>query len=368
MIATRRERAEAFGQTMVDLLNQASLALMASIGHRTGLFDVMASLPPSTSARIAHEAGLSERYVREWLGAMAVGGIVEHDPDLSTYALPPEHAAWLTRSASPNNLAVTAQWIAVLASVEDSIVDAFRHGRGVPYAAYLRFHQVMAEESAQTVVAALHDHILPLVPDLIDRLDQGIDVLDVGCGAGRALIQLASTFPRSRFTGYDLSDEAIDMARAEAHRLGLTNVTLEARDLADMEEIQTYDLVTAFDAIHDQARPGDVLRGISLALRPGGLFLMQDISGSGHLHEDHDHTLGPFLYTISCLHCMSVSLAGGGPGLGAMWGKRTALAMLEQAGFRDVRVETLPHDPINFYYIATKDDAWRDDAPGSSWG
>ena len=344
---------EAFGRKMAEMLNHAALALMTSIGHRTGLFDVMSRLPRSTSEQIAREAGLSERYVREWLGAMVSGGIVEYEPQGASYRLPAEHAAWLTREASPNNVAVSAQWIPVLGSVEGHVVEAFRHGKGVPYSAYPRFHEVMAESSAQTVVAALDDHILPLVPGLPGRLAEGLDVLDIGCGAGRALLRMAETHPASRFTGYDFSEEAIELARAEARRCAIPNVRFEARDVAELGETEAYDLIMAFDAIHDQARPGDVLRSIAAALRPDGIFLMQDISGSSHLHEDVDHPFGPFLYTISCLHCMSVSLANGGPGLGAMWGKRKALEMLQEAGFTQVRVETLPHDPLNFFYVAT---------------
>src|SRR3954470_18034866 len=125
-------RAEAFGRKMLDVLNHAGLALMTSVGHRTGLFDVMARMPAATSQQIADEAGLSERYVREWLGAMVTGGVVEHAERENTYRLPPEHAASLTRAASPNAAAST-QWLAVLASAEDQVVEAFRHGRGVPY-------------------------------------------------------------------------------------------------------------------------------------------------------------------------------------------------------------------------------------------
>jgi 2-polyprenyl-3-methyl-5-hydroxy-6-metoxy-1,4-benzoquinol methylase len=202
-------------------------------------------------------------------------------------------------------------------------------------------------------VAALAEHILPIVPGLVEQLGRGIDVLDVGCGAGRALLRMAEDYPGSRFTGSDFSEEAIGMARAEATRRGLTNARFEARDVAELGERRTYDLITAFDAIHDQARPADVLKAIARALRPGGTFLMQDISGSSHVEQDIEHPLGTFLYTISCLHCMSVSLANGGPGLGAMWGKEKALQMLREAGFPNVRVETLPHDPVNFYYIAS---------------
>src|SRR5688572_30321044 len=115
----------AFGERMAKAINDSALVLMTSVGHRTGLFDTMANLAPATSALIAAEAGLSERYVREWLGAMVTGGVVEHDPVAKTYRLPPEHAACLTRAASPGNVAVTAQWIALMGDVEDKVVDAF---------------------------------------------------------------------------------------------------------------------------------------------------------------------------------------------------------------------------------------------------
>jgi len=288
---------------------------------------------------------------------MLTAGVVGHDAGAGTYRLPPAHAALLTRGASPNNLAVTAQWIAVLGCVEDDVVAAFRHGRGVPYSSYKRFHEVMAEESAQTTVAGLREHILPLVPGLVARLHEGIDVLDVGCGAGRAMIELAGMFPFSRFNGYDFSADAIESAREQVRRLGLRNVAFRASDVAAMKDVAEYDLVTAFDAIHDQARPEQVLANIARALRPGGTFLMQDIAASSHHHGNLRHPLGPFTYTISCMHCMSVSLANGGPGLGAAWGKELALHMLEEAGFGPVRVEQLPHDIINYYYVTRARDS-----------
>jgi ubiquinone/menaquinone biosynthesis C-methylase UbiE len=347
-----RAKAEAFAGSMVGVMNGAAVALMTSIGHRTGLFDVMAGLPPSTSRQIATAAKLSERYVREWLGAMATGGVVEYDPAADAYSLPPEHAAFLTRAASPNNLAVTTQFVAVLGAVEDEVVDAFRHGKGVPYSSFKRFHPVMAEESDQTSVAGLEQHILPLVPGLPGRLAEGIDVLDVGCGSGHALLKMAELYPASRFVGYDFSAEAITAANDLARRRGLGNARFEVRDAARMDEPRRFDLVTAFDAIHDQADPAGVLRNVARALRPGGVFLMQDIKAHSHVHGNADQPLIPFIYTISCMHCMSVSLACNGAGLGAAWGKELATKMLAEAGFTAVTVETLPHDVLNYYYVA----------------
>lgn len=150
---------------------------MISIGHRTGLFDGMADLPPSTVEQIAAHTGLECRYVKEWLSAMVVGGIVQYQADDAQYLLPKTHAALLTRLSSPDNIAVFAQYISVLGQVEDQIVDCFRLGGGVSYAHFPRFHEVMSEDSGQTVLAALDGHILPLVADIMPKLKQGIRVL-----------------------------------------------------------------------------------------------------------------------------------------------------------------------------------------------
>ena len=347
-----QKKAEEFAGRMLEILNAGALAIMTSIGHRTGLFDAMSELPPSTSEQIASAAGLNERYVREWLGAMVVGGTVEHDAESGTYFLPPEHAAWLTRAATPNNIAVTTQFIPLMGSVEDGIVESFKVGGGLPYSAFPRFHEVMAEDSGQTVVAALTDAILPLVPGLTERLEEGMDVLDVGSGSGRALNLMARTFPNSRFTGYDISEEAI--ARAEAEAQGLANVRFEIKDAATLDEKERYDLITTFDAIHDQAKPAAVLEGIARALKPDGVYLMQDIAGSSHVHNNMEHPLGPLLYTISTMHCMTVSLSQNGEGLGTMWGEEKAREMLHEAGFAKVEVKQLPHDFANSYYVVTK--------------
>ena len=262
-----QQKAEAFAGRMIGTLNEGAIAIMTSIGHRTGLFDAMSGLPFSTSGEIAGAANLDERYVREWLGAMVVGGIVEHDPENGTYYLPPEHAAFLTRAASPDNIAVSAQFISVMGAVEDEIVEVFRRGGGVPYSAFPRFHEVMAEDSGQTVVAALFEHILPLVPGLTERLEEGIEVLDVGSGSGRALNLMARAFPSSHFTGYDISEEGVLRAITEAKEHGATNVRFEVKDASTLDENARYDLITTFDAVHDQAKPAAVLKGIARALK-----------------------------------------------------------------------------------------------------
>jgi 2-polyprenyl-3-methyl-5-hydroxy-6-metoxy-1,4-benzoquinol methylase len=227
----------------------------------------------------------------------------------------------------------------------------------VPYEKFPRFHEVMAEDSGQTVLASLQDHILPLVPGLVEKLQQGIRVLDVGCGRGRALNLLAGLYPNSEFLGIDLSQEAIDFARNEAGRNGLNNLAYCAEDLTDFHlrnDHGEFDLITTFDAVHDQAKPSNVLSGIYNALKADGVYLMQDIHGSSEVHNNMDHPVGPLLYSISTMHCMTVSLAQGGEGLGTMWGQEKARELLEKAGFSDVTIHQLEHDFQNDYYVIRK--------------
>jgi SAM-dependent methyltransferase len=347
-------RLEAFGERMGGLLNEAFLALPISVGHQTGLFDVMAALPPSTSDDIAKAADLHERYVRELLGALTTGGITTYDADLRTYALPPEHAAFLTRDAGVNNLGSITQYVAMLGAVEQDIVRCCREGGGVPYDRFPTFHRIMAEESRNTIDATLLTGTLDLVPGLRERLEAGIDVADVGCGSGYAINVLARAFPNSRCTGFDFSEEAVAAARAQAAEWGLDNAAFEVRDAAALGVTGAFDLVTTFDAVHDQADPAAVLRGIASSLRPGGVYLCVDIAASSHLEQNLDHPLGPVIYTISAFHCMTVSLALGGAGLGAAWGEETALAMLAQAGFPSVATHRVEGDIINVFYVARK--------------
>lgn len=347
-------KVEESAEQMLTLLNQAGLALLISVGYRTGLFDKMAALPPSTSEQIAEAAGLNERYVREWLGGMVVGRFVEYDKDTKTYRLPPEKAAVLTRAAGTNNMATWAQIFSLLGNVEDQIVESFRNGGGVPYSAYPKFQKIMSELSGQVNDASLIDVTLPLVPGLPERLERGIDVADIGCGSGHAINLMARAYPNSRFTGYDFSEEGIAAARREAEAWGLSNTSFIVQDAAKLDATEQYDFITTFDAIHDQASPATVLANIARELKPDGVYLMVDEGGSSELAENLDFPLAPLLYSVSTFHCMTVSLALGGAGLGTMWGEQLARWMLNDAGFTNVTVKHVEGDIENNYYIARK--------------
>jgi ubiquinone/menaquinone biosynthesis C-methylase UbiE len=347
-------KAEAFAGQIVGTLNGAFTGLMISVGHRTGLFDAMANLPPSTSAEIAKATGLDERYVREWLGGMTVSRIVEHDGAKGTYAFPPEHAAALTRAAGPGNLAIMAEFISQMGNVEDEIVHSFKKGGGVPYAKFDKFQEQMRQMSAQIFDATLLDVTLKLVDGLTDKLRAGIDVVDVACGAGHATNVIARAFPASRCVGYDFSEEGISIGRAEAKEWGLKNASFEVKDVATLDGSKKFDLITVFDAIHDQAQPRKVLKGIANSLKPGGVFLCADVAGDSTHAGNMEHPLGPTFYAISTFHCMTVSLALGGEGLGNMWGKQKAHELFKEAGFTSVEEKMVEGDIINVYYICRK--------------
>jgi SAM-dependent methyltransferase len=347
-------KAEAFAGKVIGTLNGAMVGLMMSVGHRTGLFDTMAGLPPSTSDQVAAAAGLDERYVREWLNAMTVDGIVDYAAADKTYLLPAEHAMSLTRAAGPGNLANMFQFESLMGGVEDDIVECFRHGGGVPYSRFPKFQDLMGEMSSQVHDAALFDSTLPLVDGITGRLEAGIDVVDIGCGEGHAVNLMAKRFPNSRFTGWDFSEDAIASASKEAADLGVQNATFEVKDAATIDGSRQFDFITVFDAIHDQAQPARVLQGISDALRPDGVFLCVDIAGSSHLEDNLEHPMAPMLYSISTFHCMTVSLALDGAGLGTMWGEQKANEMLADAGFTNVETKKIPEDILNVYYVARK--------------
>lgn len=349
-----RDAAKAFQRRMVGVMNDASLGLLLGIGDELGLLEVLARTGPADTATLAAAAGVDERYLREWLDGIVAGDVAVYDAEAGHYSLPAERAACLTPADGPVNLARSLKMLTMLAGVEPDLRERFRHGGGLDYDHFPRFHALMAEEAAATHDAGLLDIVVPTVPGLHERLTAGAALADIGCGSGHAVNLLARAYPASRFVGFDLGEEAIEAARAEAAAWGLANAAFEVRDVAVLGEEAAYDVVTAFDAIHDQAFPDRVLAGIAAALRPGGTFLMVDIKAQSGVENNLGLPWATYLYTLSLMHCMTVSLAHGGAGLGTVWGRQTAVRMLEEAGLVDVEVNEVRTDPFNYFYVARK--------------
>ncbi len=354
-----------FSEKMTKILNYGALNLAMGLGYRTRLFDVMDTFKtPRSAADIAEAAGLDNRYVREWLGIMVTGEIIELSRDADgtdLFSLPPEHADLLTRRAGNANLGVYTQEIPLLTQCAmKAVLAGFSTGQGVSYDHYPEFQQFMTQLADAKHRQVLVDTFLPSVDKgrIVEQMRDGIHVCDLGCAEGVALILMAEAFPQSTFVGIDFSQEVIQTATDRAIDQGLNNIAFHCLDAADPETWQrfaaTFDYITAFDAVHDQNRPQKALEGVYAMLKPGGAFSMVDIAADSSLAENTSHPMGPFLYTVSLMHCMPVGLADNGRGLGMMWGRQLAVDMLQAAGFADIRVAPIPEDSFNLHFFCRK--------------
>ena len=362
MSDTRDTGRDAFGAKMTDILNHGALNLALAIGYRTGLLDVMDEFEhPETATAIAAAADLSPRYVQEWLGIMATGGIVTlsaDDQGGSRYFLPRSHGDLLAKRAGSNNLGVYTQEIPLLiVSALAAVSRGFRTGEGVSYDHYPEFQAFMSELADAKHRQVLIDRFLPEVDNgrLVARLNSGIRVCDLGCGQGVALLLMARAFPHSHFTGIDIDEAAVARAREAANQRKLENASFYIRDAAALTNEpkfeKAFDYVTAFDAIHDQTQPVAALRSIRSMLGPDGAFSMVDIAARTEVADNLGHPMGPFLYTVSLMHCLPVGLMHGGLGLGMMWGREKAEALLGEAGFSQVTVNQIKDDPFNLHFF-----------------
>jgi ubiquinone/menaquinone biosynthesis C-methylase UbiE len=370
MAKNNEKQRENFSRQMVDILNHGALNLALAIGYRTGLFEVMDGFDtPSSLETIADRSGLNPRYITEWLGIMATGGIVELSRGTgreNLYLLPKAHGDLLCRRAGHANLGVYTQEIPLLTLCAlETVVQRFTSGDGITYDHYPRFQSFMSELADAKHRRVLVNELLPSVDNgkLVRRLEDGIRVCDLGCAEGVALRLMAKAFPRSRFTGIDVSEEVIRSADSEARKEGLQNtefLALDAATLKDRGELGgRFDYITAFDAIHDQTHPLEALKGVRHCLADGGLFSMVDIAASTDLDHNLAHPMGPFLYTVSLMHCMPVGLVRGGTGLGMMWGRQKAVEMLREAGFTDIEVSAIPNDSFNDHFLCRMPAACR---------
>ncbi len=342
---------QAFTAQLFGWVNGAGAALLVDVAHRTGLLEAAAK-GPGTSAELAARAGLSERHVRELLDGLTAAGVFTYEPGERRYTLPAAHAVCLT-GTGPTNFASATAAVGFGGRYVERVVDTVRNGGGIPYAAYRpEFTEHMDQLMRRVYDALLLDGYVPAVAGLAERLQAGARVADLGCGTGHVINLLAGAYPQSSFVGYDLDDDALQRARTEADQLGLTNASFERVDVVELPVAPALDVILAFDAIHDQADPAGVLARARDALAPDGLFVMIDVYLSSNVEDNVGHPMGPWLYTASLFHCLQVSLARQGAGLGTCWGWQTASRMLGEAGFSDITVIPAPAgDPMNAIFV-----------------
>lgn len=343
------ERAKAFAGELLRRYSDAMTVLFIDVGDRTGLLDQAAQ--GGTSTEIADRAGLAERPVREWLHGMVTAGVVEHDPDRGTFHLPEEHAGLLT-GATPFNLAPLGRAAASNLANADRIAQAFRDGDGIATDEMDdELVDVLDRMSRYRFDALIGDVYLPAAGEVHARLrEQGGRVADLGCGSGHAANVMAGALEQAEVVGYDTYGPGLERGREEARQMGLGNVRFEQSDISAVAADGPFDLITAFDVIHDLADPRGALSAVREALTDDGTFLMYDVGAPSDLSEQAELPWAPLMYGLSVGYCVQTSLSDDGAALGSMWGRERAEQMLAEAGFDEVEVSRPPLDPINLLY------------------
>jgi SAM-dependent methyltransferase len=341
---------EFVGKVLGDTVGLSNTVL-AWIGDELGLWKDLATRGPATSADLASRTGCAERPVREWLHAMTAAGYLAHAPETRTFRLPAEHVPVLAQEGGPVFFGGVHQEFVGVTRPLDRIVESFRSGRGVPQSAYPE----MAYDGMDRFTAGWFENLLLPVwipaAGLGERLDAGIDVADVGCGRGRALVKMAKAFPRSRFVGYDVYSPNVAKAKKLAEEAGVAE-RVSFVELDASEGLPgTFDLVTTFDVIHDAVDPRGLLRSIRKSLKKDGKYLCLDINCSSKV-EENVGPLGSLFYGCSVLYCMTTSLAHGGEALGTCGLSEPKLQELGgEAGFKHVRRLPLENPFNNLYEL-----------------
>jgi 2-polyprenyl-3-methyl-5-hydroxy-6-metoxy-1,4-benzoquinol methylase len=344
-----QEKLEGFVERIVLDVGTAMRGGLMYIGDRLGIFAALAESGPVTSAGLSQRTGLNERYLREWLAAMATAEYLEHDSEGDTYFLPPEHALPLADEEFPFFTGGLMQMIVPTVTVAPQVAEAFKSGKGVTQDQYLPDMY----EGIERLTAPWYKHELvqtwiPAMPGVQEKLDAGGSACDVGCGSGRAPITIAKALPAAELHGYDVHAGSIERARANAEAEGVADrVTFTVADGAELPQGR-FDLITTFDVVHDSADPVGLMSAIRGALREDGTYLMLEMNASGDVEENRN-PLGKFLYHVSTLYCMTTSLAHGGAGIGACMGQEKARELAYASGFTHFR--KLPiEEPFSVLY------------------
>jgi ubiquinone/menaquinone biosynthesis C-methylase UbiE len=331
------DRVKKFSAQVSGDIGAAMLGAMSYIGDRLGIFKSLADSGPVTSVELAQKTGLDERYLREWLAAMTAAEYVIYDPASRRYSIPAENAMILAREESPFFMGGFIQGIIPNLSVTSKVMEAFRTGKGVHQRDYPpETFESMERSSAGMYRNQLMKHWLPSMPQVIKALEEGGSALDVGCGSGRCTIALAQAFPKATIFGFDAHGGSLERARNNARAAGVADrITFELVDCTKLPSAK-FDFISTFDVVHDSVDPVGLLRSIRVALKPGGTYLMVEVNVSPRL-EDNINPMGKLMYSMSTLYCMSVSLAGGGAGIGACMGEDKARELATEAGFSGFR-------------------------------
>jgi SAM-dependent methyltransferase len=348
------EKAAALAQRVGVDFGAAMTVALAYIGDRLGIFKAMAGGAPMTSSEIAEHTHLQERYVREWASTMAAAGYLDYSSSDATFRMNAEQALVLAEEDNTFFTSGAFQYAVTCYRQIPRLMEAFRHGGGIPFADFgpeiVEAIERLFRVGYETWVAA---QWIAALPDVHERLGRGGEAAEVGCGAGQSIVPVASAYPNSRFFGYDVDRHSIERARDRAARAGLADrISFEQIAAENLPFFDRFDLVMAFNCIHDMARPRAALAAIRRILKPGGALLWTEADASDDL-GDNLNPVGRMLYGASTMHCMTVSLADRGEGLGVVVGQNKARNLALEAGF--ARFEKLDiKNPFHQIFLARR--------------
>lgn len=344
-------KVEELTETAIGYLNGAAVSAMAYLGDQLGLYRALSESGPVTSAELAAKAGLHERWVREWLHGQASAGLVCYTDD-GRFDLTNEQAAVLADEENPAFVGGGFSLVMPLLQRWERLFESFRTGRGVPYNELGADHAVGESRfSSPWMRANLVPVILPGLDGVVPKLSAGAKIADVGCGSGKALLEMARAYPSSEFHGYDSSELAIRFAKEELATSGLTNVTFHHTAAGTLKPDASFDFILTWDCLHDMTDPSEAMRAIRGAMKPDGNWLIVDINGMATPEENYAHPLGGLLYSVSVLDCLSCSThEDGGAGLGTLGlPEPVAREMTNKAGFTRFTVHDFGN-PLNSFY------------------
>jgi len=347
------DRLKMYSFQLFTKLEGAMTAGMVHLGDQLGLYVAMRRMGrPVTSAELAVETGLAERWVREWARNQAAAKLISSE-DGDTFELSPEAAAVLANPDHPAYGMGMFHRLPQTMRALDEVKESFRTGVGHDYDTHGPEGAVGIERSFEPWNRTfLLPTVLPALDGVVERLQHGASVADVGCGAGGAVLLMANAFPNSTFTGYDISRYALDRAEARRREAGVANATFSDPREAQLPADRSVDFVTTFDCIHDMTHPQEMMNAIREAIADDGTWLLVDIKARDSFAENvRKNPMASMMYGISVLSCMSSALSEpDGAGLGTLGLPASrAREMAEMAGF--TRFATLPIEhPINAFY------------------
>jgi 2-polyprenyl-3-methyl-5-hydroxy-6-metoxy-1,4-benzoquinol methylase len=344
-----RTKVEELAFRVVGDMGGAFTMALGYIGDRLGLYKAMAGAGPLTSVELAKRTGLNERYVREWANAMVAAEYIDYDPAAQKYIMTDEQAFVLANEDSPMFVGGGLQFTTPSIWNVPKIMEAFRNGGGISYSE-------IGEEIPEAIerffrpgyLHSLTNKWLAAVPGLVPRLERGASIADVGCGCGQSTVAMAKAFPKSHVLGIDYHEPSIERARRLAASHGLGNVEFLLAPAEQLPAARKFDLICSFDCIHDMVNPRATLKAIHQALAEDGVYVWSEPNASEKPHERRNPVAKAFS-AISPLHCMTVSLAHNGEGLGTVIGETGARKLAQETGFS--KFDKLPiDDPFNQFF------------------